>query len=271
MSASITLLGSRIRWQYRISGSELILGMLCLGLIGCQNDQSNSLNQKKGLSASNSSERVQNQIIVPVKDPETATCCKMLDEDGYSQTSANASSGGEFSSGWKAPEARPSLPHGCIFTRQDNKEIRLDSLVGQPLVISFFYTRCTNPNKCKLVTSTMAELRRNLVKARLLQKVRLLLTSYDSQHDNPERLLEYAKVNRLDTDENTMVLRPPTDPEHKFFKGLNIMASFNTNGVTLHAIQLLLIDKSGRIARTYHTMIWDNDQVLNDLKILSEE
>ena len=46
---------------------------------------------------------------------------------------------------------------------------------------------------------------------------------------------------------------------------LEIAVNFNSSGVNIHGLQLLLFDKHGRLARIYRTLIWDNAEVLNDL------
>ena len=52
---------------------------------------------------------------------------------------------------------------------------------------------------------------------------------------------------------------------------LEIAVNFNSSGVNIHGLQLLLFDKQGRLVRTYRTLIWDNAEVLSDLKRLTAE
>ena len=172
---------------------------------------------------------------------------------------------------WTPPEKRPPVPLSHELTRHDGKTVTLRDLAGQPVAISFAYTRCTNPNKCRLVTTTMAKLRQQLQAAGLLDKVRLALITYDAKYDTPKNMSDYAARNGLELDEHAMFLRPAVDSANRIFRDLKVNAAFNPSGVTMHGIQLLLLDKSGRLARTYRTLIWNNDEVVKDLARLANE
>ena len=176
-----------------------------------------------------------------------------------------------LASDWLPPERRPPVPLAHELTRHDGKAVTLRELSGQPVAISFAYTRCTNPNKCRLVTTTMGALREQLQKAGLFDKVRLAVITYDAQYDTPKLMSDYAARNGLELDEHAMFLRPAVDPAHRLFRDLKVNAAFNPSGVTMHGIQLLLLDKSGRLARTYRTLIWENEQVVKDLARLANE
>lgn len=176
-----------------------------------------------------------------------------------------------LSSEWTPPEKRAPVPLAHELTRHDGKTVALRDLVGQPVAISFAYTRCTNPNKCRLVTTTMGTLRKQLQEAGLLDKVRLALITYDAQYDTPKIMRDYAARNGLELDEHALFLRPAVDSASRLFRDLNVHAAFNPSGVTMHGIQLLLVDKAGRVARTYRTLIWDNAQVVEDLARLAKE
>ncbi len=176
-----------------------------------------------------------------------------------------------FSSQWLPPERRTAIPLSHELTRHDGKTVALGELAGQPVAISFAYTRCMNPKKCRLVTTTMAALRKQLAAAGLLDKVRLALITYDAQYDTPKIMSDYAARNGFELDERAMFLRPAADPAHRLFHDLKVNAAFNPSGVTMHGIQLLLLDKSGRLARTCHTLIWNNDEVVKDLARLTNE
>jgi protein SCO1/2 len=186
-------------------------------------------------------------------------------------TATNAGPTNFFFSDWIEPAQRTPLKLTHEATRQDNTAVALRDLVGQPLAVSFVYTRCSNPNKCRLVTTTMGNLRRKLEADGLLNQVKLILITYDAQYDTPKVMREYAGRNGLNLDEHALFLRPAVDAQHNLFRDLGVSASFNAGGVTMHGIQLLLVDKAGRLARTYRTLIWDNDQVAKDLARLAHE
>src|SRR6185369_145871 len=134
--------------------------------------------------------------------------------------------------------------------------------------VSFIYTRCVNTNKCEAVTRGMARLHQQLRERGLLEKIKLVLITYDPVGDTPERLRHYVKELGLDTDENTLLLRPKPEDARRLYDDLGVQASFNGPQVTLHGIQLLLIDQQGRLARTYRTILWRDAEVVADLEKL---
>lgn len=176
-----------------------------------------------------------------------------------------------FVTPWVLPALRVRLPLSHLVTRHDGERVNLLGLVGKPMAVSFAYTRCANPNKCRKVTRTMGELREKLTAAGILGRVRLLLITYDAEWDTLSDLTEFARVNNLELDEHAMFLRPDMGAERALYRDLKLKASFNAAGVTMHRIEMLLIDSAGRLARKYHTLIWDNDQVVEDLERLIDE
>jgi protein SCO1/2 len=207
------------------------------------------------------------------EDPASGTTAVQTSGPANSATAASPGAPRDetLASVWRAPAERPSLSLSHLLTRHDGVAVDLSSLIGQPLAISFAYTRCMNPNKCRAVTTTMGALRQQLKEAGLLEQVKLVLITYDALYDTPKVMRDYAEKNHLVLDDRLMYLRPAVDPKHRLFRDLGVTASFNATGVSLHGIQLLLLDKQGRLARTYRTLIWDNEQVVKDLERLARE
>ena len=139
------------------------------------------------------------------------------------------------------------------------------------MAMSFIYTRCDNPCKCARAATTLAGLQRELDRLGWTDRVRLCLVTYDPDYDTPARLAEYARRMgyRLDQD-NLMIQLDPGDRD-RFFRELDVAVNFNSSGVKIHGIQLMLFDRAGRLARVYHTLIWDNRLVVEDLEKLAAE
>jgi cytochrome oxidase Cu insertion factor (SCO1/SenC/PrrC family) len=157
------------------------------------------------------------------------------------------------------------------LTNQDGKQLQVGDLLGQPLALSFIYTRCTNPNKCARVSSSMSRLQADLEQLGLASKVRLVLITYDSEFDTPEILKSYGTRFGLGFTTNAMMLRLEPKDKQQFLDDLQVAVNFNRTGVNIHGIQLFLFDRHGKMARTYHTLIWDNAAVLQDLRRLVAE
>jgi len=137
--------------------------------------------------------------------------------------------------------------------------------------MSFIYTRCTNPNKCAKTADTLSQLQRQVAQSGLTNKILLALMTYDPEYDFPERLSRFGVSHGLRFDQGASMFRPEPTQKDKFFNDWQVPVNYNDGGVNIHGIQLLLFDKEGRWVRTYHTLLWDNSTVLEDLKQLLAE
>ena len=170
-----------------------------------------------------------------------------------------------YVSDWLTPEQRQIRFPQADFTDHRGRRLTSENLRGHPLAISFIYTRCQNPRKCPLVAETMASL--SAAPAETQREIALI--TYDPEYDTPEQLTAFAQ--RFDAEDRVRFLRPDPQAKEALFRDLNVAVNFNTSGVNLHGLQLLLFDKHGRYVRTYHTLLWDNSKVLADLKRLADE
>jgi hypothetical protein len=124
---------------------------------------------------------------------------------------------------------------------------------------------CTNKNKCPLAATTMAALHEEVVKRKLQDKVRLLVVTYDPEFDTPQRLKRYGEQKGIKFDDCIQMIRPPLESKDKIFNDMDITVNYSEGMVNIHGIQLVLLDKNARIVRNYHTVIWDNNKVADDL------
>jgi cytochrome oxidase Cu insertion factor (SCO1/SenC/PrrC family) len=156
-------------------------------------------------------------------------------------------------------------------TDQDGRALRVSDLGGRPVALSFLYTRCTNPNKCPLVAVQMARLQRLLEAEGLDKGVRLMIMTYDPAFDTPERLKQYGLHQGLRFTPDVLMLRPDDREKGRFLDRLQVAVNYNAEGVNLHGLQLYLFDDRGRFVRRYQSVLWDNSEVLADLKRLAGE
>ena len=57
----------------------------------------------------------------------------------------------------------------------------------------------------------------------------------------------------------------------KVIDSLKVPVNYNSGWVNIHGVALYLVDKDGRLVRTYHTLLWDNQAVVADLTRLLQE
>jgi protein SCO1/2 len=130
------------------------------------------------------------------------------------------------------------------FTTQDGKPLTRNDLLGKVWVIDFFFTRCPGP--CPLMSSRLAEISKELKKAK---DVRLVSLSIDPDHDTPEVLKKYASHLGADP-ERWIFLTGPKDRVQEFTtKGmLQALSTDPANpAATVHSTRFLVIDREGQI------------------------
>lgn len=178
----------------------------------------------------------------------------------------------EFFTPWIVPAERTRLHNVDIaFRDQDDRGGVIASLLNKPVVITFFYTRCQNGRKCSMAVSRMAALQRQLTQAGIADQVRLLAISYEPQFDTPDRIHRYAADRGMRLSENARALQLDAARIQGLVDELGAPANYNAGWINTHGVQLTLLDREGRMVRLYHTLLWDNDQVMKDLRrVLTE-
>ncbi len=86
----------------------------------------------------------------------------------------------------RSPHKLPPI----VLQDQDGQTFRLQDYRGKILVVGFIYTRC--PTACNTLGFSFRSIERRISTGSLGHKVVLLSISFDSRHDIPARLKEYA-------------------------------------------------------------------------------
>lgn len=172
----------------------------------------------------------------------------------------------------KIEDRKLQFPKNCSFKNQRGKVVKSEDLQGKPLVLTFLYTRCMNNLKCPLAASTFAQLEQQLASSDILTKVRMVVMTYDPEFDSPAVLFKYGREKGIEMNDGTMMLQPSAKEKKQLFEALNLPVNFSSDSkVNIHGIQLMIFDSESRLAKSYKTVIWDNDKVVNDLKRLISE
>ena len=124
------------------------------------------------------------------------------------------------------------------LVNQDGKRIHLRQYRGKSVLLTFIYTRCPLPDYCPLMTHNFAEIEKELRDSpEVYAKTHLLSISFDSQHDTPAVLRNYAKA--FVTEEQ---------------------------GQITHSLSTAIILPDGRVYKSYNGNDWIPVDVLADLK-----
>ncbi len=172
-----------------------------------------------------------------------------------------------FSGPWIATADRADLESMDIaYTDHDGRAGVVRELLDKPAVITFFYTRCQNMKKCSMAVNRLGVLQRRLAEAGIADRVLLVAISYEPQFDTAERIHRYATDRGFRLGANAVALRLDQKRHRRLVEELNAPANYNAGWINTHGVELNLVDAQRRVVRKYHTVLWDDDQVIADLK-----
>ena len=147
------------------------------------------------------------------------------------------------------------------LTDQTNHPVRLSAFRGEPVAVTFLYTRCPVATACPMTTAKFSKL-----SAMLAQKGfgKLLVITVDPEHDTPAVLADYAK-------------KAGADPARwKFLTGdpkavADAASSFGVlyypdHGQIVHGQAVAVVDPEGRLSSIYYGESWEPEHILRDLE-----
>jgi protein SCO1/2 len=147
------------------------------------------------------------------------------------------------------------------LTDQTGRTVRFSQLRGEPVAVTFLYTRCPIATACPLTATRFAKLD-SLLKEKGFGK--LVTITVDPEHDTPKVLADYAR-------------RLGADPARwKFLTGdpkavADVASSFGLiyypdKGQVVHGQAAAVVDSDGRLATIYFGQMWEPEHLLRDLE-----
>lgn len=147
------------------------------------------------------------------------------------------------------------------LTDQTGKTVRLSEFRGEPVAVTFVYTRCPDATACPMTMAKFAKLNAALTREKL---GRLLAVTVDPENDTPAVLADYAK-------------KIGADPARwKFLTGdpralARVAENFGVlyyadHGKIVHSQAVAVLDPDGKLAAIYYGADWEPEQILKDLE-----
>ena len=160
-----------------------------------------------------------------------------------------------------AGDDEPAPPFALVD--QNGQRVALAELRGGPVVLDFVFTRCAGP--CPILTGLLADVRDGL-DAEQRPRVRFVSISLDPEYDTPERLRDYARARRLDT-EGWSFLTGPRDEVDAVVRAYGVGSTPAADGSAQleHTLATFLIDAEGRIARRYQGLRHEPETIRADI------
>ena len=165
-------------------------------------------------------------------------------------------------------ELRPGMALPEIQLQvQDGRTRPLSSYRGSYLLLTFIYTSCPLPDYCPRMDNYFAALQRGiLMSPPLREAVRLLSISFDPDVDTPKVLLEHAKqVGAYDAVWRFATADRADIDAFGAKLGLVVIREGKNGRQITHNLRTALIDRDGKLVKTYNGNDWSPEAVLADL------
>jgi len=147
------------------------------------------------------------------------------------------------------------------LTDQRGRTVRLSQMRGEPVAVTFLYTRCPIATACPMTATKFAKL-----DAMLKEKGfgRLLTITVDPEHDTPKVLADYAK--HLGAEPGRWEFLTG-DPKEVAKVAMSFgMIYYPDKGQVVHAQTAAVVDPAGRLATIYYGQMWEPEHLLRDLE-----
>lgn len=147
------------------------------------------------------------------------------------------------------------------LTDQTGHTVRLSQMRGEPVAVTFIYTRCPIATACPLTATRFAKLD-SLLKAKGFGK--LLTITVEPERDTPKVLAEYASHLGADPARWKFLTGDPkavADVASRFG-----VIYYPDKGQVVHAQAVAVVDPAGRLATIYYGDNWDAETIFRDLE-----
>ena len=147
------------------------------------------------------------------------------------------------------------------LTDQTGKTIQLSRLRGEPVAVTFLYTRCPVATACPLTTAKFSKL-----DAMLAEKHfgRLLTVTVEPEHDTPKVLADYARHAGADPKRWSFLTGNPQDVS-RVASEFGVLY-YPDHGQVVHGLAVAVIDPDGKLATIYYGDSWQPEHLLRDME-----
>ncbi len=154
-----------------------------------------------------------------------------------------------------------------ILEDQEGQKITFEEFFKDSYsIISFFYTRCDNPNKCSLTISKLAQLQKLIDPSNLKNQIKIAAITYDSAYDKPDRIKIYGEERKFQFNENYKSFRVVGEGFDLLKDYLQLGVNYVGSIVSQHRIELFVLGKNSIVDSEFTQLQWNPADVLNHIK-----
>jgi cytochrome oxidase Cu insertion factor (SCO1/SenC/PrrC family) len=174
---------------------------------------------------------------------------------------------------YRLPVVKPAAD-GAVLDAAGAPRRLLNVLAGRITVLSFVYTRCSDPNGCPLATAVLYQIHGATAGDReLARHLRLVTLSFDPGHDTPETMAKYSRVaatreTRSPWEFLTTTSERQLQPILDAYGQLVQRPADPAAGSPTHLLRVYLIDRQLRIRNIYGLDFLDPRLLLADVRTL---
>src|SRR5215210_6761268 len=137
------------------------------------------------------------------------------------------------------------------------------AFAGRPTALTFFYTRCQNPEKCSRTVTRLARLARSCDADGLDANVAGI--TYDPAFDRPARLRTYGADRGMAFSDHCRLLRT-VDPFDQVRETFDLGVGFGPVTVNRHRLDLVVLNPALTVTARFERRLWDETTVLDALR-----
>ena len=152
----------------------------------------------------------------------------------------------------------------AVWHSDAGKEVALESLRGQPLVVALFFTRC--PESCPLMIKDLKAIDAALPDT-TRQAVNFLLISIDPDRDTPEVLQAYRAKSHLP--DSWLLFNGPAEGVNQVATALGFKYVPGSTTNFGHSLLVTILDRDGRIAFQQAGVEVDRREAIKKLRALA--
>jgi len=161
------------------------------------------------------------------------------------------------------------------LVNQNGDAIRIHDYKGKALLLTFIFTRCQDPNQCTLMSGNFANIHEELQKQpEFRNKTHLLSITFDPEYDTPKVLRSYGSAytgkyadETFDHWEFASGSADEVKNIAQFF-GLQYHKDAAGKEQMIHTLSTALIGPDSKLVKIYRGNEWTPEQVLGDLKTI---
>lgn len=208
---------------------------------------------------------------------DTVQATLVVGDDAYLESVSVTESRGAAELSSTSPVHLPQkgeTPPDFRFTNQEGRPIHLAQFRGEPLLVTFIYSRCPLPDYCIRMSNNFAEVARTLQNSNpaAFAKLQMLSITLDPEFDDPKVLRAYGKSYAGAVDPNlkhwSFATASPADIRKaaEYF-GLSYEKQ---SGQVIHNLRTALLDANGNVSDLYLGNQWKPADVAAQLQELQK-